>query len=104
MIKVTILYPNEEGKKFDLDYFLNSHMPMVHRLLDPMGMKKGEVEKGVSAPDPSQPAPFVVVAHLIFDTAEQVHTAFAAHGREIMGDAKNYTEIASTVQISEVLV
>ncbi len=29
MIKVTVLYPNEEGKKFDLDYYLNKHLPMV---------------------------------------------------------------------------
>lgn len=104
MIKVSVLYPNEEGKKFDLDYYLNSHIPMVQGLLGPMGLQKGEVEKGVSSADPSQPAPFVVVGHLFFETTEQVHAAFSTHGREIMGDIKNYTEIQPTFQISEVLV
>ena len=28
MIKVSVLYPNTEGSKFDLDYYVNSHMPM----------------------------------------------------------------------------
>jgi len=29
MIKFSIFYPNEEGKKFDMDYYINSHIPMV---------------------------------------------------------------------------
>ena len=104
MIKVTVLYPHEEGKKFDLDYYLNNHIPMVQELLSPMGLQKAEVEKGVSSADPSQPAPFVAVGSLFFETTEQVHAAFTEHGRQIMGDIKNYTEIAPTFQISEVLV
>ena len=104
MIKVTVLYPNEEGKKFDLDYYLNKHLPLVQGLLGPMGLQKGEAEKGVSGTDPNQPAPFVAVGHLFFETTDQVHAAFATHGREIMGDIKNYTDIQPTFQISDVLV
>ena len=29
MIKMTIFYPNDEGKIFDMDYYVNSHIPMV---------------------------------------------------------------------------
>jgi hypothetical protein len=29
MIKVSVFYANEEGKKFDMDYYLNSHIPLV---------------------------------------------------------------------------
>ena len=104
MIKVTVLYPNEEGKKFDFDYYLNKHLPMVQDLLAPMGMQKGEVEKGLSSADPSQPAPFVAVGHLFFETADQVHAAFSTHGSQIMGDIKNYTDIQPTIQIAEVLL
>ena len=104
MIKVSVLYPNEEGKKFDFDYYLNKHLPMVQGLLSPMGMQKSEAEKGVSSADPSQPAPFVAVGHLFFETTDQVHAAFSAHGREIMGDIKNYTDIQPTFQIAEVLL
>ena len=103
MIKVTVLYPNEEGKKFDFDYYLNKHLPMVQDLLAPMGMQKGEAEKGLSSADPSQPAPFVAIASLFFDTAEEVHAAFTTHGGQIMGDIKNYTDIQPQVQIAEVL-
>ncbi len=103
MIKVTVLYANEEGKSFDLDYYVNTHVPLAQRLLTPMGMIKGEVEKGISAADPNQPAPFVVLGHLYFNSADEVHEAFKTHGREIMGDIKNYTDIQPTFQISETI-
>ena len=104
MIKVTVLYPHEEGKKFDLTYYLNTHIPLVKSLLGPMGLKKEEVEKGISGTDPNQPAPFDVVGHFFFESTDEVHAAFTTHAREIMGDIKNYTDIQPTFQISEVLV
>jgi hypothetical protein len=33
MIKVTVLYPNSAGTKFDMGYYLNYHIPMVARLV-----------------------------------------------------------------------
>lgn len=33
MIKVAILYPNEEGKNFDMEYYEKSHMPMMAKFL-----------------------------------------------------------------------
>lgn len=28
MIKISILYPNRKGNRFDMNYYLNIHMPM----------------------------------------------------------------------------
>jgi len=41
MIKVNVFYPNEEGKKFDMEYYCNKHIPMVQQ-------KLGAAVKGVS--------------------------------------------------------
>ncbi len=38
MIKFSIFYPNEEGKKFDMDYYINSHIPMVMEKLGGAGV------------------------------------------------------------------
>lgn len=103
MIKVTVLYPNEQGKKFDMDYWITKHVPMVGGLLEPMGMVKAELDKGVSGTDPNAPPPYIAVAHLYFNTVEEVHEAFKAHGGQIMGDIKNYTDITPQFQISELL-
>jgi hypothetical protein len=29
MIKVSVFYENTEGKKFDMVYYINNHIPMV---------------------------------------------------------------------------
>ena len=103
MIKVTVLYPNEEGKSFNFEYWSGPHMEIVHRSLDSMGLQKSELEKGVSAADPNAPAPFLAMATLYFNTTDEVHEGFKTHGREILGDIKNYTDISPQFQISEVL-
>ncbi len=103
MIKVTVLYPNEEGKKFDMDYNTGKHMPLVHSRLDSMGLLRSEVERGVSSADPNAPAPFVAINVLYFNTVEEVHEAFKTHGREIMGDVPNYTDTSPQIQISEIV-
>ena len=32
-IMVSVLYPSGEGKSFDMDYYINKHVPMVQALL-----------------------------------------------------------------------
>ncbi len=103
MIKVSFLYANEPDKKFDLGYFTGTHMPLVHQRLDSMGLLRSEVESGVSSADPTAPAPFIAVANLYFNTADEVHEGFKTHGRELMGDTANYTDIRPQVQISELV-
>ncbi len=103
MIKVSVLYANEEGKKFDMDYYSGKHMPLVQSRLDSMGLLRIEVERGVSSADPNAPAPFVAIGVLYFNTVEEVHEGFKTHGREIMGDIPNYTDIAPQFQISEIV-
>ena len=44
MIQVTVLYPNMPGSRFDLEYYLNTHMPMSGRLLGPAVKAAAEVE------------------------------------------------------------
>lgn len=104
MIKVTVLYPNEDSKKFDHDYWASTHLDLVQTLLGPMGLVKGEMEKGVSGTDPNSPPPFIAIAHLYFDTVEEVHSAFIAHAGTIIGDISNYTDIKPQFQISETLL
>ena len=103
MIKVTALYPNEPGKRFEIDYFMNKHMPMVHQRLDPMGLVRSEVEKGIGSMEPGSPAPFVLIANLIFNSMEELHDAFTEHAAEMMGDMPNFTDIQPQFQIGEIL-
>lgn len=35
MIRISVLYPNETGKKFDATYYLQKHVPMAGERLGP---------------------------------------------------------------------
>ena len=102
MIRVSVLYPNKKGK-FDLDYYLNRHIPLVHRLLDPYGLIRTEVDKGLGSAEPGAPAPYVAVAHLIFASLEQMQQGLAAHDPDLAADMPNYTDIGPEFQISEIV-
>ena len=102
MIRVSVLYPNNEDAKFDLDYYINNHIPMASEALKPYGLGSVEVDKGISAPDPNAPPQYVVMAYLTFDTVENVHEGFKATGRQVMGDIPNFTDIKPEIQISEI--
>ncbi|MCH8800048.1 MAG: EthD family reductase [Chloroflexi bacterium] len=104
MIKVTVLYPNDEGKKFDHGYWSTTHLTIVQDLLGPMGMVNVDMEKGISGTDPNTPAPFIAVGHLFFNTTDEVHAAFSTHGGAVMGDIPNFTDIEPQLQISETLL
>lgn len=103
MIKVSVLYPNEEGKKFDIDYYCNTHIPMVQEKLGD-ALKGGNVEHGLGGIEPgSQPA-YIAMGHLYFDSIETFQAAFGPHADAIMADSPNYTDIQPTIQISDVKI
>ena len=101
MIKVTVFYPSGSGK-LDMDYYLNSHIPLCQKLLSPYGLIRIEVDKGIDSPEGA--APYTVIAHLVFESAEQMQKGMESHDPELAADVKNYTDIQPIFQMSEVLV
>jgi uncharacterized protein (TIGR02118 family) len=104
MTRVTVLYPNEQGKRFDHGYYAEKHMPLVADRLRSFGLRRYEVDRGVAGGAPNAPAPFVAACHLFFDSAAEFQKGMGTHGKEIMADIANYTDIQPTVQISDVVV
>ena len=103
MITVNVLYPNKDGSKFDMNYYLTSHIPMVKRVLG--GALKGcVVEQGVSGGAPGTKAEFAVLCHLRFDSVDSFQAAFGPHAPEIQNDIANYTSVQPIIQISDVKV
>src|SRR5262245_8652659 len=103
MIRISVLYPNEAGKKLDHTYYMDKHMPLVSQRLKPFGLIRYEVDKGVAGGAPGAPAPFVVACHMYFNTLADFQKAMGQHGRELMADIPNYTNIAPQIQIGEIV-
>ena len=103
MIRVSVMYPNKPGAKFDWAYYLNKHIVAASQKLSPFGMVRGEVDKGIGTARPDAPAPYLVMAHMYFNNIGDVQKGLSAHGGELMADIPNFTDIQPQVQISEIL-
>ena len=99
MIKVSVLYPQRAGAKFDMAYYCDSHMPLVQRVLRP-AIKGIAVDKGVAGGTPA----YVAIGHLWFDSVASFEGAFGPNADKILSDIPNYTNIEPIVQISEVMI
>jgi uncharacterized protein (TIGR02118 family) len=102
MVRVTVYYPNQPGARFDLDYYLSHHMPMVAEKLRAHGMKSWSVSKGVGGFGGAA-ATFLIQASLDFDSMEGLQAGMASESAAIMADIPNYTELPPQIQIDEVL-
>ena len=103
MIKVSVLYPQKAGARFDMDYYCDSHMPLVQSKLKP-ALKGIAVDKGLAGGAPGAPPSYVAMCHLWFESAAAFERAFEPAAAAITSDIPNYTDIEPIVQISEVMI
>jgi len=103
MIRVSVLYPQQEGIQFDWTYYLEHHVPLVRRLLGG-AMKSISIEQGVGGGAPESPAPYVAIADLTFESVAAYLAEFGPHAEEILADLSKFTSITPTVQVSEIRV
>jgi len=101
MIKLSVFYPNQEGKRFDIVYYSKTHMALVQRLCG-TALKGVAVEHGISGMASDSPPPFVAMGHLYFESVEAFRASFGPHTNEIVGDLPNFTDIQPSIQLSEV--
>jgi uncharacterized protein (TIGR02118 family) len=101
MITVSVLYPNESGARFDMGYYLKSHIPMVQKKLG-SALKSVVVEQGLGGPAPGSKAAYSTICHLRFDSVEAFQGAFGPHAEAIQGDIPNYSSVQPVIQISDV--
>jgi uncharacterized protein (TIGR02118 family) len=103
MVLVSAMYPNEPGSRFDHDYYLQNHIPMVRERWSPMGLEDLRLVRGVGAGDGSPP-PYQVIALLTFRSLQDFQKAAEAHVQEILDDIPNFTSVQPVIQINEDLI
>ena len=101
MITVSVLYPNKDGARFDMTYYLAKHIPMVKKVLG-SALKGVTVEQGVGGGAPGSKAEYSTICHLRFDSIQSFQSSFGPHAEAIQKDVPNYSSIPPIVQISEV--
>ncbi|CAJ2505467.1 Uu.00g128610.m01.CDS01 [Anthostomella pinea] len=94
---ISVIYP--AGTKFDMDYYLKSHMPLVQKKWAPYGLTSWKV-----AHYTNEGAPYVVQAWLEFGSADQWAKASASpEAKEVMGDIPNFSDKQPAMLIGDVV-
>ena len=105
MVRISILYPNQAGARFDFKYYTDVHMPRSIQLLSAhAGFRGVSVEQGVGGGAPRSAPTYVAMCHFKFTTAEAFLEAFMPHAAELQGDIPNYSSVEPVIQVNEVLI
>jgi uncharacterized protein (TIGR02118 family) len=92
---LNVLYPHQEGAKFDLAYYRTSHIPLVTKV-----MKATNVILIEGVPTGTTPAPFVMIAHIQFASAAALQAGLADPGMaEVRTDVAKFTDIRPTIML-----
>ncbi|WP_339651545.1 EthD family reductase [Halopseudomonas pelagia] len=103
MIKVSVMYPNTPGARFDHDYYRDTHMPLVKKLMGD-ACDHYTVDKGLAGATPGSQATYIAMCHIFCASLEAFQSSFAPHAAVITADVANYTDLTPLFQISEVVV
>jgi uncharacterized protein (TIGR02118 family) len=105
MTTISILYPNIAGGRFDMRYYVDTHMPLSIELLSTHpGFKGVSVERGLAGAEPGTDAKYIAMCHFLFDSIEDFIAAFLPHAARLQGDIPNYTDTKPIIQFNEVLI
>lgn len=101
MVKVSIFYPSKPGARFDVDYYLTTHIPLVLGLLG-SAVKAVSVEIGVLGGTPDQLPPFTAICGFTCETVQAFTDAFLPNADVLQSDIPRYTDISPVIQVSEI--
>lgn len=105
MIRVTVLFPKTSDSHFDMNYYLNKHVPMTTAKLQSLGFPvTAQVDEGLGGLTPGQPAPYAAIGTLLFEKMEDLQAGLSTHGAEIMADIPNFTNVQPVIQVNNILL
>jgi uncharacterized protein (TIGR02118 family) len=97
---VSVMYQVGSGNKFDLDYYMKSHVPLVGKLWGSSGLKGAQVLQGTGSPS-GGPAGYHIIALLDFESMDAFKAAAAASGAEVFADIPKFTDVQPTIQFND---
>ncbi|KIY04081.1 uncharacterized protein Z520_00773 [Fonsecaea multimorphosa CBS 102226] len=85
----TVLYPNDEGATFDVDYYINTHMPIVQKAWGKHGLIDVQLIHYDASFDASKRYNFGAV--LTWESKDSIKTAVASpESKEVFEDVPKF--------------
>ncbi len=94
-----VIYPAHDGARFDANYYRSTHIPLVMKV-----MKATSVILIEGVPMGTTAAPYAMIAHFQFASAEAIQAALANPAMaELRADVATFTDIKPTVMLGKSL-
>ena len=90
---MTILYPNSDGVKWDVDYYESHHMPLIMRLYGHDAIKRFELRKGAHGQMPDSKAPYIGSVNFYINDQAAFDAAGKEHGPTLVKDVPNFSSV-----------
>jgi len=103
MIKISVMYPDMAGTRFDHEYYRDKHMPLVQRLLGE-SCSYYTIDRGRSGSEPGSTPTYVAMCHIFSRSIDIYAAGMQRSGEDIFADIPEYTDIDPVIQISDVVV
>jgi uncharacterized protein (TIGR02118 family) len=99
VLRISAVYLNSPGRRFDGAYYIEKHTPFTQELLSPYGLNRRCTTLGKTGKNNFLP-PFWAISELVLTSRAAVDAAIAQRGQALFADISNDTEVAPVLQIS----
>lgn len=89
---LTILYPNGEGVRWDVDYYRTGHMPLIMRLYGTKAIKRFELRKGDTNMAGAK-ADFIGSVNIYIEDQKAFDAAGKEHGKTLVDDVPHFSSV-----------
>ena len=89
---LTILYPNSEGVRWDVDYYRKGHMPLIMRLYGTKAIKRFELRKGDASMEGGKPD-YIGTVNIYIADAKAFEEAGRQHTQALVDDVPNFSSV-----------
>jgi uncharacterized protein (TIGR02118 family) len=93
---LTILYPNGENVRWDVEKYRTGHMPLIMRLYGKQAIKRFELRKGESAMQPGQKPAYIGTVNIYINDQKAFDAAGKQHGKTLVDDVPNFSSVMPT--------
>jgi uncharacterized protein (TIGR02118 family) len=90
---LTILYPNSEGVRWDVDTYRKGHMPLIMRLYGEKAIKRFELRKGENGMAPGSKAEFIGTVNIYIANQAAFDAAGKEHGQTLVKDVPSFSSV-----------
>jgi uncharacterized protein (TIGR02118 family) len=96
-MSLNVIYPNQEGARFDIGYYRDTHIPLAMKV-----MKADTVILIEGVPMGAAAAPYAMIAHFQFASPEALKAALDnPRMAEVRADVPKFTDIKPTVMLGK---